>query len=184
MRQPRARRRLEALVPQLAELSGASEQDKNAAVRAAYLCKADLATQMVVELTSLQGVMGSKYAALDGEPPDVVQAIAEQYLPRGAGDELPTTVAGTLVGLADRVDSLVGLFAVGLTPTGSADPYGLRRAALSLVQILTDKGIGLSLNRAYRAAASLMPVTVWLRKSATPRPAGTWLRMPRTSATV
>ena len=153
-------RRLEALVPQLAELSGASEQDKNAAVRAAYLCKADLATQMVVELTSLQGVMGSKYAALDGEPPGVVQAIAEQYLPRGAGDELPTTVAGTLVGLADRVDSLVGLFAVGLTPTGSADPYGLRRAALSLVQILTDKGIGLSLNRAYRAAASLMPVTV------------------------
>ena len=152
--------RLESLVPQLADMIGAAEGDKNTAVRAAHLCKADLATQMVVELTSLQGIMGSKYAALAGEPAEVVQAIAEHYLPRGSGDDLPTTIAGTLIGIADRVDSLVGLFAVGLTPTGSADPYGLRRAALSLVQILAGKGLGLSLDQAFRAAAGLLPVSV------------------------
>jgi glycyl-tRNA synthetase len=141
-------------------LIGANEQEKITAVRAARLCKADLGTQMVVELTSLQGVMGSHYATLAGEPDGVAQAIAEHYLPRGAGDDLPSSIAGTLVGIADRVDSLVGLFAVGLTPTGSADPYGLRRAALSLVQILADKGIGLSLDQAYRAAVEQLPVPV------------------------
>lgn len=152
--------RLERLVPILAAWVGATEDQWEVALRAAHLCKADLATQMVVELTSLQGVMGAKYAELSGERAEVAQAIYEHYLPRGAGDELPRTVPGTLVGLADRLDSLVGLFAVGLSPTGSADPYGLRRAAIGLVQILAEKGISLSLREAFRAAAAQLPVAV------------------------
>jgi glycyl-tRNA synthetase len=90
----------------------------------------------------------------------VAQAIVEHYLPRGAGDELPQTVPGLLVGLADRIDSLVGLFAVGQSPTGSSDPYGLRRAALGLVQILAERGISLSLREALREAAALQRVDV------------------------
>jgi len=152
--------RLEKLVPKLADVTGTSETDQRVAVRAAHLCKADLATQMVIELTSLQGVMGAKYASLSGEEPEVAQAIVEHYLPRGAGDELPQTVPGLLVGLAGRIDSLVGLFAVGLSPTGSSDPYGLRRAALGLVQILGEKGISLSLREVLREAAALQPVDV------------------------
>ncbi|HUT15093.1 MAG TPA: glycine--tRNA ligase subunit beta [Anaerolineae bacterium] len=152
--------RLENLVPQLADLIGVTETDQQIAVRAAHLCKADLATQMVVELTSLQGIMGQKYALLSGEEPDVARAICEHYLPRGSGDDLPRTIAGQLIGLADRMDSLVGLFAVGLSPTGSSDPYGLRRAALGLVQILAKREISISLREAFRAAAALLPVEV------------------------
>ena len=152
--------RLEKLVPQLADLIGVTGTDLQLAVRAAHLCKADLATQMVVEMTSLQGVMGANYALLSDEKPEVAQAIYEHYLPRGAGGDLPQSVPGLLVGLADRIDSLMGLFAVGLSPTGSSDPYGLRRAALGLVQILLDRGLSLSLCEAFRAAASLLPVDV------------------------
>ncbi len=152
--------RLERLVPWLARGIGATPAELQAAERAARLCKADLGSKVVVELTSLQGVMGSQYALRSGEPSAVAQAIAEHYLPRGAGDDLPQSVPGVLVGLADRLDSLVGLFAVGLQPTGSADPYGLRRAALGLVQILAQRHISLSLPEAFSAAAGLMPVKV------------------------
>ena len=152
--------RLERLAPELAQRIGATQDEQCAAVRAAHLCKADLGSKVVVELTSLQGVMGSKYALRSGEPPAVAQAIAEHYLPRGAGDAVPQSTPGVLVGLSDRLDSLVGLFAVGLQPTGSADPYGLRRAALGLVQILTERHILLSLREAFGAAAGLMPVKV------------------------
>lgn len=152
--------RLEKLVPALADLVGAPATEREIAIRAAHLCKADLATQMVVELTSLQGVMGAKYATLSGERPEVAKAIYEHYLPRSAGDELPQTVPGMLVALADRLDSLVGLFAVGLSPTGSADPYSLRRAAMGLVQILAERGISLSLQQAFRTTAALLPVAV------------------------
>jgi glycyl-tRNA synthetase len=153
-------RRLENLVAKLADLAGASEPDRRVVVRAAHLCKADLATQMVIELTSLQGTIGARYASLSGEEPEVAQAISEHYQPRSAGDELPQTLPGVLVGLADRLDSLVGLFAVGLSPSGSSDPYGLRRAALGLVQILAEKEISLSLVEAFRETAALQPVDV------------------------
>jgi glycyl-tRNA synthetase len=152
--------RLERLAPELAQRIGATQDEQCAAVRAAHLCKADLGSKVVVELTSLQGVMGSKYALRSGEPPAVAKAISEHYLPRGAGDAVPQSTPGVLVGLSDRLDSLVGLFAVGLQPTGSADPYGLRRAALGLVQILTERHILLSLREAFGAAAGLMPVKV------------------------
>jgi len=150
--------RMEKLVPKLADMTGVSETARQVAVRAAHLCKADLATQMVIELTSLQGIMGDKYGSLSGEKPAVAQAIREHYLPRGAGDELPQSIPGLLVGLADRLDSLIGLFAVGLSPTGSADPYGLRRAVIGMVQILVKKEISLSLDEAFRATAALLPV--------------------------
>jgi glycyl-tRNA synthetase len=130
------------------------------ASRAAHLCKADLASQLVIELTSLQGLMGREYARLSGETEEVAEAIFEHYLPRSAGDVLPETRPGLALGLADRLDSLVGLFAVGLAPTGSADPYQLRRGALGLVQILIDQEIPLSLRPLLVKAAELAPVDV------------------------
>jgi len=149
--------RIEQLTPRIAEMLGLSEQEAQAANRAAHLCKADLATQMVVELTSLQGVMGREYALRQGEPPEVAQAIREHYLPRYAGDQLPDALPGTAVGLADRLDSLVGLFAVGLAPTGSADPWALRRAALGVVLVLVENVAPFSLRRALEAAAEVQP---------------------------
>ncbi|HHS96832.1 MAG TPA: glycine--tRNA ligase subunit beta [Chloroflexi bacterium] len=151
-------RRLESLVPEVARMVGLDEAETQTALRAARLCKADLATQMVVEFTSLQGVMGREYALKSGEPPEVAQAIFEHYLPRFAGDALPETPAGLVVGLADRLDSLAGLFAVGLAPTGSADPYGLRRAALGLVQNLIAAEVPFSVRRGLEAAARLLPI--------------------------
>ena len=130
------------------------------AQRAAHLCKADLATQLVVELTSLQGIMGREYALLSGEEEAVATAIFEHYLPRSAGDALPETQPGLALGLANRLDSLVGLFAVGLAPTGSADPYHLRRDALGVVQSLIAHHSALSLRPLLANAATLMPVPV------------------------
>jgi len=150
--------RLEQLTPRLSAMLGLSEAETATAVRAAHLCKADLATQMVVELTSLQGEMGRAYALYSGEDPAVAQAIFEHYLPRLAGDRLPETLPGLVVGLADRLDSLAGLFSVGLKPSGSADPYGLRRAALGIVQILAGAGISFDLREGLREAAALLPV--------------------------
>ncbi|HSB69226.1 MAG TPA: glycine--tRNA ligase subunit beta [Candidatus Methylomirabilis sp.] len=112
-----------------------------AAERAAELCKADLVTSMVKEFPTLQGVMGGDYARLSGEPPEVSQAIVEHYLPRYAGDRLPESNAGAVVGLADRLDSIVGCFGIGLIPTGSEDPYALRRAALGVVQTILHRGL-------------------------------------------
>ncbi len=158
--------RIERLTPRIAEMLGLSEQEAQAANRAAHLCKADLATQMVVELTSLQGVMGREYALRQGEPPEVAQAIGEHYLPRYAGDRLPGSLPGTAVGLADRLDSLVGLFAVGLAPTGSADPWALRRAALGVVLVLVENVAPFSLRRALEAAAEVQPHGVIANRTA------------------
>jgi glycyl-tRNA synthetase len=150
--------RLEKLVPELAPLVDLGPEETELAVRAAHLCKADLATQMVVEHTSLQGVMGREYALKSDEPAGVAQAIYEHYLPRSAGDALPESRIGLTVGLADRLDSLAGLFAIDLIPTGSADPYGLRRDALGLVQSLLVHEISFSVRRGLEEAAELLPV--------------------------
>jgi glycyl-tRNA synthetase len=119
-----------------------------------------LATQLVIELTSLQGLMGREYALLSGEEEAVATAIFEHYLPRSANDLLPATRPGLVLGVANRLDSLVGLFAVGLAPTGSADPYHLRRDALGLVQNLIVHEIPLPLRSLLAHAAALMPVPV------------------------
>jgi len=124
--------------------------------RAAYLCKADIVTEMVGEFPSLQGVMGRQYARLSGEPPEVVEAIFTHYLPQHAGDLLPGDLTGALVGMADRLDTICGCFGVGLIPTGAADPYGLRRHALAIIHILRDKGLHLHLPEAVGAALDLL----------------------------
>ena len=152
--------RLEKLVPSVGEMVGLDAQALRVAQRAAHLCKADLATQMVVEMTSLQGIMGREYALQEGEDPAVARAIFEHYLPRSAGDRLPETQPGLVVGIADRLDSLAGLFAVGLEPTGSADPYGLRRSALGLVEILIAHKLSFSVRQGLAEAAKLLPVDV------------------------
>jgi len=139
---------------------GLSDEETKVAQRAAHLCKADLAAQMVVEMTRLQGVMGREYALKSGEEPAVARAIFEHYLPRSAGDASPQTRPGLVVGIANRLDSLAGLFAVGLAPTGSSDPYGLRRDALGLVQNLITHQLPFSVREGLAAAASLLPVEV------------------------
>ena len=108
--------------------------------RAATLCKADLVTGMVGEFPEVQGVMGREYAIHDGEEPAVANAIAEHYLPTQAGGELPSSDIGAFVSLADKMDTICGCFCVGLIPTGSADPYALRRSALGIINIILDKG--------------------------------------------
>jgi glycyl-tRNA synthetase beta chain len=126
-------------------LSGLLKADSRIAERAAHLCKADLLTGVVGEFPKLQGVMGRQYALLSGEDPRVADAIAEHYLPRFAGDMLPETSEGACVAIADRIDSIAGCFSAGLIPTGSEDPYGLRRQSVAILNMLLDRGLRLSL---------------------------------------
>jgi glycyl-tRNA synthetase beta chain len=114
--------------------------------KAAYLCKADLVSGMVGEFPEVQGIMGREYALLEGIEPTVANAIAEHYLPTQAGGDLPASDAGAFVSIADKLDSICGCFSVGLIPTGSADPYALRRAALGIINIILDKGYQISLS--------------------------------------
>ena len=118
------------------------------AARAGLLSKCDLATEMVGEFPEMQGVAGYYYALNDGEPNDVALALNEQYMPRGAGAELPSTLTGAAVAIADKLDTLVGIFGIGMLPTGSKDPYALRRAALGVLRILIDKKLDLDLTQA------------------------------------
>ena len=121
------------------------QQDKEAAKRAAKLCKSDLVTNMVFEFTELQGIMGREYAKVSGENEAVCEAIFEHYLPRFAGDILPKTNAGIALAIADKLDSIAGFFAIGIRPTGSQDPYALRRQALGVLNILMDSKIDIDL---------------------------------------
>ena len=136
--------RLVKLAGALAADAQLSEADAADLVRAAQLCKADLVTNAVIEFTSVQGVMGSYYAAASGETPQVAQAIGQHYQPRFAGDELPETTVGKLVALADKLDTICGLFSVGQGPTGSSDPFALRRSAIGIVNML-EAGVNISL---------------------------------------
>ena len=136
--------RLEKLACALSADAQLSAADAADAKRAARLCKADLVTNAVIEFTSVQGVMGSYYAAASGETPQVAQAIGQHYQPRFAGDALPDTTVGKLVALADKLDTICGLFAVGQGPTGSSDPFALRRSAIGIVNML-ETGLPISL---------------------------------------
>ena len=136
--------RLEKLAGALSADAQLSAADATDAQRAARLCKADLVTNAVIEFTSVQGVMGSYYAAASGETPQVAQAIGQHYQPRFAGDALPDTTVGQLVALADKLDTICGLFAVGQGPTGSSDPFALRRSAIGIVNML-EAGLPISL---------------------------------------
>jgi glycyl-tRNA synthetase len=146
--------RIEKLTKALVPMLGLEPDEAVFARRAAHLLKADLVSKMVVEMTSLQGVMGREYARRDGEASAVAEAIGEQYQP------VPHTRPGLAVALADRLDSLAGLFAAGLAPSGTKDPFGLRRAAIGVVQPLIEHEMEFNLRVALKSAAALEPVPV------------------------
>ena len=150
--------RLEKLAAKIAGAIGASDAEKKAAERAARLSKADLVTGMVTEFTELQGVMGKEYARLDGESEDVALAIDEHYMPRFAGDALPKTCAGLVVSLADKMDNIVATFSRGLIPTGSQDPFALRRQALGMVHSIIEAGVTVSLRELVNWTMDLLAI--------------------------
>ena len=137
--------RIGAIAAQIAGQLQLAPPQRALVQRAAHLCKADLVSQMVGEFPELQGVMGQHYARHSGEPEAVALAIAEHYLPRGAQDALPQSLTGQVVGLADRLDTLVGIFSLGELPSGSSDPFALRRAANAVVSIIWAAGLPLNL---------------------------------------
>ena len=134
--------------------------DAQQAERAALLAKCDLLTHMVFEFPELQGIMGRYYAQHDGEPAEVAQALDEQYRPRFAGDALPTSITGQALAIADRLDTLVGIFAIGQPPTGDKDPFALRRAALGLLRILIEGQRDLDLAELLASAAESFPTSL------------------------
>lgn len=147
--------RLAALAEAIGGQLGWAPEARSAAAAAARLLKADLPTEMVKEFTSLQGIMGGLYAREEGHPEPVWQAVYDQYLPASADDRIPRGELGRVAGLADRIDTLVGIFGLGLLPTGSKDPFGLRRAAQGVVRIVLDGDLRLDLERLIGTAAGL-----------------------------
>ncbi len=135
------------------KIAAAIDSDPALAERAAMLAKTDLVTEMVLEFTDLQGIMGQYYAANDGEADDVAKALNEQYMPRFAGDDLPTTATGCAVAIADRLDSLVGLFGINQPPSGTRDPFALRRASLGVLRIIIERKLPLDLQTCCEWAA-------------------------------
>ncbi|HEY3809224.1 MAG TPA: glycine--tRNA ligase subunit beta [Steroidobacteraceae bacterium] len=151
-------RRIAALAEWIAGTAGASAEEVANAARAAMLCKCDLPTAMVGEFPELQGIMGRYYALADGEPAAVAEAIREHYLPRGAGDSLPASMVGDAVSLADKVDALAGIFAIGQKPSGTRDPFALRRAAIGVLRIVLEHAIELDLIRLLERAVRQQPL--------------------------
>ncbi|MHB1540041.1 MAG: glycine--tRNA ligase subunit beta [Steroidobacteraceae bacterium] len=145
-------RRIRALAVRIATSLGRSPAPLE---RAALLCKCDLLTAMVGEFPELQGVMGSYYAAADGEDREVATALREHYLPRASGDALPLTGVGTLLAVADKLDTLASIFTIGIKPTGTKDPFGLRRAAIGLTRILLEQRLDLDLTALVEQAIRL-----------------------------
>lgn len=142
----------------LINLNKLSIEDVTLVERAALLCKADLPTQMVGEFPSLQGIMGKEYAEWDGEVPSVALAIAEHYMPRFAADNIPASKIGAVVGLADKFDTISSCFALNLIPTGSQDPYSLRRHAYGIIRIIEEHGFTLELGEVLCKSLSLLPL--------------------------
>jgi glycyl-tRNA synthetase beta chain len=147
-------RRVEQLAGAIAAKVGGSTES---ASRAGLLCKADLITDMVLEFSDMQGLAGSYYAAHDGESEDVASALAQQYWPKFAGDQLPNSLTACAVGLADRLDTLVGIFGIGQAPTGSKDPFALRRASLAVLRIIVEKDLDLDLRECLELAVTQYP---------------------------
>ncbi len=150
--------RIEKVIPYLFDLLDVKEKDKAAVIRTAALCKADLVTHMVTEMTSLQGVIGKDYALRSGESQEVAEGIFEHYLPRYAGDQMPKGKAGFVVGVADRLDTLTGLFAAGLAPSGTKDPFAQRRAALGLVLELIERDQDFDLRKGIDQTVAVLPI--------------------------
>ncbi|MCI6906740.1 MAG: glycine--tRNA ligase subunit beta [Succinatimonas sp.] len=144
---------VEKLAKYIASLIGA---DETKAARAAHLAKCDLASTMVTEFTDTQGVMGMHYAELDGEDPDVAQAIFEQYCPRFAGDKIPTKGVEIAVSLAEKIITLVGIFGINMLPKGDKDPFGLRRAAIGLVRIVLENNLSFNFVKVIEEACNIL----------------------------
>ncbi len=141
------------------EIALVIDADRAQAERAAALAKCDLLSNMVGEFPELQGIMGRYHALADGEPAEVANAIDEHYMPRGAGDELPGTGAGIAVALADKLDTLAGIFSIGQKPSGTKDPFGLRRAAIGVLRIVVERKLDLDLRALVESACKLQPMT-------------------------
>ncbi len=139
-------RRIREISSRLAEMLQLSQQEVKSVDRVAEICKFDLVTNMVYEFPELQGIMGEYYARHAGETNEVARGIFEHYLPRFAGDELPQTTAGSLVSIADKLDTIIACFSIGIVPTGSQDPYALRRQAAGVVQILLERDLPFTLD--------------------------------------
>ncbi|MGC8228514.1 glycine--tRNA ligase subunit beta [Pseudobacillus badius] len=148
--------RIRRLAAKLGELTGTAKEEKEKIDRAAEICKFDLVTQMVYEFPELQGIMGEKYARQKGEDAEVARAVNEHYEPRHAGDKAPETFTGAIVSLADKLDTIVSCFAVDIIPTGSQDPYALRRQAAGIVLILEEKKWDVSLETVLQAAIDVV----------------------------
>ncbi len=149
--------RMQGISENILDIIKAENNLREKALRACMLCKADLVTQMVFEFSNLQGYMGMEYARLEGEDEEVAQGIYEHYLPRHAGDELPTTMVGTVVSLADKIDNIASSFAIGVQPTGTQDPYALRRQALGVIHIILESKLFLPFRDLFNSALSLIP---------------------------
>jgi glycyl-tRNA synthetase beta chain len=149
-------RRIRRLAGQLAELAVTGEEDKRLIDRAAQICKFDLVTQMVYEFPELQGIMGEDYARLQGEPEAVCRAVNEHYRPRHAGDGAPDGLVGAFVGIADKMDTIAGCFSIGIVPTGSQDPYALRRQAAGIVQTLLRHELPVTLDQLFDLALATL----------------------------
>jgi glycyl-tRNA synthetase beta chain len=163
-------RRVRALVSDIALAAGAAPET---ALRAAELAKCDLLTAMVGEFPELQGVMGAYYAEADGEPREVAISLREQYLPRAAGDALPASDTGIALAIADKLDTIAGIFAIGEKPSGTKDPFGLRRAALGVQRILIEKGLDLDLRAYVGRAVTAVQADIERLRSGAPGAAGT-----------
>ncbi|GAA5524614.1 glycine--tRNA ligase beta subunit [Microbulbifer aestuariivivens] len=146
--------RLAHLAAEIAKLVGA---DAAQAERAGQLCKSDLVTEMVFEFADMQGIAGYYYAENDGETLDVAKSMYEQYMPKFAGDELPKTAIGTVIALADRLDTLVGIFGIGQPPSGSRDPFALRRASLGIIRLLVENNLDVDLRQLLELARDQYP---------------------------
>lgn len=149
-------RRFEKIAAKLAEATGLDEKGKVQLSRAAAICKFDLVSHMVYEFPELQGIMGERYATLAGEEEGVSKGIFEHYLPRFAGDQLPETLVGALLSISDKLDTITGCFAIGIIPTGSQDPYALRRQATGIVQILLDQQMDLPLAKLFDLSLAIL----------------------------
>lgn len=153
-------KRLELLCNYIADDLRVEQKVKKDLLRSAHLCKADLVTEMVKEFPELQGIMGKEYAILSGERKEVAEAIFEHYLPRFSGDNLPLTKCGMILGIADKVDTIIGCFVMGLAPTGSQDPYGLRRQSRGKIAIILKNNLEISLKDIIEKSLSLYKESV------------------------
>jgi glycyl-tRNA synthetase beta chain len=153
-------KRLEFLCDYITDGLQVEQKVKKDLLRSAHLCKADLVTEIVKEFPELQGIMGKEYAVLSGEREEVAEAIFEHYLPRFSGDRLPLTKSGMILGIADKVDTIIGCFVMGLAPTGSQDPYGLRRQSRGKIAIILKNNLEISLKDIIQKSLSLYKESV------------------------